>query len=145
LKTAGDLELIGGNAYVFEILRSAPTAAHATYYAQIVRDKATLRALIHSSTEILRDAYDETSDPREMLSHAEQKILAILDQRGAGQLTNISDILQDAMARIDVRMKHEHMIGGIETGFTDFDNLTGGLHDSELIILAARPSMGKTA
>jgi replicative DNA helicase len=80
-----------------------------------------------------------------MLSKAEQKVFAILDDRGAGALSNISDILQEAMVRIDARMKHEHAIGGIETGFRDFDSMTGGFHDSELIILAARPSMGKTA
>jgi replicative DNA helicase len=80
-----------------------------------------------------------------MLSMAEQKIFAILDDRGAGELATIRDVLQEAMVRIDARMKHEHTIGGIETGFRDFDSLTGGLHDSELVILAARPSMGKTA
>jgi replicative DNA helicase len=145
LKTAGQFELIGGAAYLAEVLQSAPTAANATYYAEIVKNKSTLRALIHSSTEILRDAYDETHEAREMLSLAEQKIFAILDERGAGELSNIRDILQEAMVRIDARMKNEHTIGGIETGFRDFDTLTGGLHDSELIILAARPSMGKTA
>ena len=104
-----------------------PTAANAAYYAEIVSDKSTLRALIHASTEILRDAYDESLEPREMLSRAEQKIFAILDERGAGELSNIHDILHEAMVRIDARMKHEHAIGGIETGFRDFDTLTGGL------------------
>jgi len=80
-----------------------------------------------------------------MLSRAEQKIFSILESRNSGDLSNIADILQEAMVRIDARMKHEHAIGGVETGFSDFDALTGGLHDSELIILAARPSMGKTA
>ncbi len=145
LKSAGDYEMVGGAAYLAELLNSVATPAHATYYANIVREKATLRALIHSSTEILRDAYDATSDPREMLSRAEQKIFAIFDSHGGNQVTSISNILQEAMVRIDARMKHDHVIGGIETGFTDFDTLTGGLHDSELIILAARPSMGKTA
>ena len=145
LKAAGEYELVGGAGYLAEILQAVPTAAHATYYAEIVRNKATLRSLIHASTEILRDAYDQTSDPREMLSCAEQKIFAILDERGTGELSNIRDILQEAMVRIDARMKHERTIGGIETGFSDFDSLTGGLHDSELVILAARPSMGKTA
>ena len=145
LRSSGEFDLVGGAAYLAEVFQSVPTAAHATYYSEIVRDKSTLRSLIHSSTEILRDAYDQTSDPREMLNRAEQKIFAILDDRGAGAIGNIHDILQDAMARIDARMKREHAIGGIETGFTDFDSLTGGLHDSELIILAARPSMGKTA
>jgi replicative DNA helicase len=145
LKNAGQYERIGGAAYLAEVLQSVPTAANATHYAEIVKNKSTLRALIHASTEILRDAYDETHESREMLAQAEQKIFAILDQRGAGAISNIRDILQDAMVRIDARMKHEHAIGGIETGFRDFDALTGGLHNSELIILAARPSMGKTA
>ncbi len=145
LKSSGQYELVGGAAYLAEILQSVPTAANATHYAEIVKNKATLRALIHSSTEILRDAYDETDEAREMLARAEERIFAILDERGTGKLSTISDILQDAMLRIDARMKHEHTIGGIETGFRDFDTLTGGLHDSELVILAARPSMGKTA
>ena len=145
LKAAGQFELVGGAAYLADVLQSVPTAANATHYAEIVKNKSTLRALIHSSTEILRDAYDESQEAREMLAKAEQKIFAILDERGTGDLTNIRDILQEAMVRIDARMKHEHAIGGVETGFRDFDALTGGLHDSELIILAARPSMGKTA
>jgi replicative DNA helicase len=145
LKNAGQYERIGGAAYLAEVLQSVPTAANATHYAEIVKNKSTLRALIYTSTDILRDAYDETREAREMLSQAEQKIFAILDQRGAGAIMNVRDILQDAMVRIDARMKHEHAIGGIETGFRDFDALTGGLHNSELIVLAARPSMGKTA
>jgi replicative DNA helicase len=145
LRNAGDFETVGGAAYLADVLQSVPTAANATYYAQIVKSKATLRSLIHASTEILRDAYDESTDPREALAQAEQKIFSILDDRGGGQLTNIYDIMQEALTRIDARMKHENPIGGIETGLADFDSAVGGLHDSELIILAARPSMGKTA
>src|SRR5262249_6498375 len=84
LKSCGQFELVGGAAYLAEILQSVPTAANATYYAEIVKNKATLRSLIHSGTEILRDAYDESVEPREMLSRAEQKIFSILDDRGAG-------------------------------------------------------------
>ena len=145
LKSAGEYDLVGGAAYVAEVLQSVPTAANATYYADIVKNKSTLRSLIYSSTEILREAYDESTDPREALSRAEQKIFSILDDRGGGQMTNIYDIMQEALTRIDARMKHENPIGGIATGFSDFDTAVGGLHDSELIILAARPSMGKTA
>jgi replicative DNA helicase len=145
LKNHGQYEMVGGGAYIAEVLQSVPTAANATYYAEIVRNKSTLRSLIHNSTEILRDAYDESIEPREMLSRAEQKIFSILDERGTGQLSSIYDIMQEALSRIDARMQHKHVIGGIETGFTDFDRAVGGLHDSELIILAARPSMGKTA
>ncbi len=130
LRNCGDLELIGGMAYLAEVARSVPNAAHAIYYAQIVRDKSTLRQLILSSTEILRDAYDDSNEPREMLNHAEERIFAILDKRGGGELSTIAEILHESMARIDSRMKHEHAVGGIETGFSDYDNLTGGLHDS---------------
>ncbi len=113
---------------------------------RVVRDKSTLRSLIHSSTEILRDAYDDSLEPREMLARAEQKIFSILDSRGAGE----SERHRRHSSGRDGphRRPHEkggHAIGGVETGFTDLDAMTGGLHDSELIILAARPSMGKTA
>jgi replicative DNA helicase len=145
VKTAGDLEFVGGMAYLAEIMQSVATAAHAVYYAEIVRNKATLRSLIHSSTEILREAYDGSLDAREMLARAEQKIFSILDTRSGGELDDIGSILQDALVRIDARMKKEHAVGGLETGFTDLDGMMGGLHGSELIILAGRPSMGKTA
>ena len=144
LKQQGDFEAIGGTAYLAEVAQSVPVAAHAAYYANIVRDKATLRALIHGSTEILRDAYDSTLSPIEMVSRAEQTIFAVHDQRSTDRITNIHDLLVEAFDRIDARLEHGEGVG-IPTGFTDLDNRTGGLHDSELVILAARPSMGKTA
>ena len=121
-----------------------PYAANAVYYAEIVRDKATLRALIHASTEILRDAYEPTLDPRELVSRAEEQIFAVHDQRSTDQVTNIHDLLVEAFDRIDARLEHGEGVG-VPTGFQDLDNLTGGLHDSEFVVLAARPSMGKTA
>jgi replicative DNA helicase len=145
LKQSGDLESIGGTAYLATIMNSVATAAHATYYAEIVRKKATLRSLIVASTDILRSAYDESSDARELLSQAEQRVFAIQDDRGGNTVTGIREILHDAMDRIDLRMKGEHTQGGVVTGYTDFDAMTGGMHNSELLILAARPSMGKTA
>jgi replicative DNA helicase len=144
LRTAGDLEAIGGTAYLAEVVHSVPYAANAPYYAGIVRDKATLRALIHASTEILRDAYEPTLEPREMVGRAEEMIFAVHDQRSADQVININDLLIEAFDRIDARLERNEGVG-VPTGFQDLDNLTGGLHDSELIILAARPSMGKTA
>jgi replicative DNA helicase len=144
LRTAGDLEAIGGPAYLAEVLHAVPHAANAVYYANIVRDKATLRALIHASTEILRDAYEPTLDPREMLGRAEEQIFAVHDQRSSDQIINAHDLMVEAFDRIDARLERREGVG-VPTGFQDLDNLTGGLHDSELIILAARPSMGKTA
>ena len=144
LKQAGDFEAIGGAAYLAEVAQSVPYAANAVYYAQIVREKATLRDLIHAGTEILRDAYDTTIDPTEIVSQAEQKIFAVHDQRSTDQVTNIQDLMVEAFDRIDARLEHGEGVG-IPCGFHDLDNLMGGLHDSELVILAARPSMGKTA
>jgi replicative DNA helicase len=145
LKKAGDLEIVGGMSYLAEIVQSVPTAANANYYAQIVHDKGTLRALIHASTEILRDAYDQSLEARELLARAEEKVFGILDQKGAGELTSMQDVLHEALERIDARLMKGGGIGGMATGFADLDSLTGGLHESELVILAARPSMGKTA
>lgn len=144
LRLAGEFEAVGGVAYLAEIGQSVPVAAHAVYYAKIVREKATLRSLIHASTEILRDAYDPTLDPREMLSRAEETIFALHDQRSTDQLANMHDVLVEAFQQIDRRLERGGATG-VPTGFADLDNMTGGLHESELVILAARPSMGKTA
>jgi replicative DNA helicase len=144
LKQAGDLEAVGGAAYLAEVLQSVPVAAHAVYYANIVRDKAMLRDLIHSSTEILREAYDPTLESRDMLGRAEEKIFRIHDARSSDLVSSMHDVLVEAFVQIDHRLEHGGATG-VPTGFTDFDKLTGGLHDSELAILAARPSMGKTA
>ena len=144
LRQAGDLEAVGGTAYLAEVVQSVAVAAHAVYYARIVRDKATLRALIHASAEILRDSYDPTLDPREMVGQAEERIFAVHDKRSTDQLINMHDLMLEAFVQIDHRMEHGGATG-TPTGYTDLDSLTGGLHDSELIILAARPSMGKTA
>lgn len=142
LKREGDFEAVGAGAYLAEVAQSVPYAANAGHYARIVRDKGTLRSLIHASTEILRDAYDETVDPVEIVSQSEQKIFSVHDDRSTDQVTNIDEMMMEAFKRIDARMEGTEGIG-IQTGFVDLDNITGGLHDSELIILAARPSMGK--
>lgn len=143
LKQKGEYEAIGGAAYLAEIIHSVPVAAHALFYANIVRQKAMLRDLIYASTAILRDAYDPALDPEELVSRAEERIFSVHDLRARDQITPINDVLLQAFEEIDRRMQGG--AAGIPTGFTDLDELTGGLHPSELIILAARPSMGKTA
>jgi replicative DNA helicase len=144
LRSTGDLEMIGGAAYLAEVVHSVPYASNAVYYAEIVRAKATLRSLIHASTEILREAYEPTLDPRELVSRAEEQIFAVHDRRSTDQITSIQDLLVEAFDKIDARL--ENGAGaGVPSGFSDLDNLTGGMHDSEFIVLAARPSMGKTA
>jgi replicative DNA helicase len=144
LRQSGDLEAVGGAAYLAEVLHSVPYAANAVYYAEIVQAKATLRALIHASTEILRDAYEPTLDPRELVNRAEEQIFAVRDQRSNDHVSPIHDVLVEAFDRIDARLEHGEGVG-VPTGFTDLDNLTGGLHEAEFVVLAARPSMGKTA
>jgi replicative DNA helicase len=143
LKEAGEYEAVGGDAYLLEVFRSVAVAAHAVHYAEIVRDKAILRSLIHATTEILRDAYDSTRPCRELLNAAEERVFALNDERSEDQIASIHDVLIAAFAQIDRRAQGE--ASGIPTGFADLDSLTGGLHNAELIILAARPSMGKTA
>ena len=145
LRTKGDLERIGGPAALSEVIQSVPHAAHASHYAHIVRDKAVLRALIAAGTDILRDAYDAADEPQTLLAQAERRIFSILENRSSTEAKSIEDVLADVMVRMDARMRQEHAVGGVETGFTDLDRLCGGLHNSELSILAARPSMGKTA
>jgi len=144
LKKAGDYEAVGGAPYLGRIVESVAVPAHAVYYARIVRDKATLRQLIHATATIMRDAYEEAEEPERLLSRAEEQVFAIRDRRSNDQIFPMHDVLVEAFAQIDRRLT-EGSPGGLPTGFRDLDDLTGGLHESELIILAARPSMGKTA
>lgn len=145
LVATNEFETVGGAARLAEIFTSVPNAAHATYYAKIVRAKATSRNLITTCSELLSDAYRPESDPETLLNDAEQKVFAIRESRQSNNLASIDEILSDAMDRLDARVRGEAQEGTVETGFTDLDRMTGGLHGSELVILAARPSMGKTA
>lgn len=145
LKTADEYGKCGGAAYLARLSGAVANAAHAVYYGGIVSEKAVYRNLINASTEILRDAYDQTSEARELCAQAEQKVFSIMDGRSTQSLHSISDVLHAAMDRMEARLRGEVTDGTVETGLVDFDTMTGGLHNGELIILAARPSMGKTA
>ena len=145
LKTAGDFEAVGGMAYLGKIINSVPNAAHAIYYADIVRNKATYRSMIYAATDILRDAYQETDGAKQLLAQAEQKIFSILDNRSAQAFKDLESVLHESLDRIEARQNGTHAAGGCEFGFTRLDEQTSGLHENELIVLAARPSMGKTA
>jgi len=147
LQQAKQLEDVGGSVYLGELWEAAPTAANAEYYAKIVRDKSIIRSLIHSSTEILRDAYDQVQPAEELLGSAERKILDIAEKGVTSNTHTLSKALDEAYTRIDQRAgrKDPNAISGIATGFVDLDQLTAGFQNSELIILAARPSVGKTA
>lgn len=141
----GELEDVGGAAYLAEILDSVPHAAHVRYYSNIVRQKWLQRSLIYACTEILADSYELSTDIDDLLQSAERRVFSIVEQQeGAGNIA-IGDILMDAFDRIEERLSSDGDVTGITTGFSDLDAQTTGLQPTELIILAARPSMGKTA
>jgi replicative DNA helicase len=143
LAKRNQLEQVGGVEYLGKIANSVPTSANVAYYAGIVKDKHLLRELIQTSTDILNDAYDPTGESLEKLDEAEQRIFAITDKRTTGQAIAIKDLVTHAYEMIEKR-DGTH-VTGLATGFTMLDQLTCGLQNGELIIIAGRPSMGKTA
>lgn len=145
LNRRDQFEDIGGANYIMEIMEAVPHAAHVRYYANIVREKWMQRSLIYSCTEILSESYDLSTDIDELLQSAERRIFSIVEEQEGGGNLAIGDILMDAFHRIDERMNCEGDVSGTTTGFTDLDATTTGLQPTELVILAARPSMGKTA
>jgi replicative DNA helicase len=144
LKQRGQLDDVGGYPALGALWDAAPTAANAIYYARIVRDKAQVRNLIHAGNEILRDAYDQVQPADELVESAERRILEIAQAGITGQAYTLADALTTAFDRID-RVHSGESSAGLTTGFTDLDEITAGLHDSELVIVAARPSVGKTS
>lgn len=145
LEKRGELEEIGGAAYIIEILDSVPHAAHVRYYAGIVREKWMQRTLISTCTEILSDCYEPEGGVDELLQASERKIFSIVEQQEDTANMAIGEILMEAFTRIDERINKDGSVSGVTTGFTDLDHQTTGLQPAELLILAARPSMGKTA
>lgn len=147
LEKNGELEETGGLAYLAVLARETPSAANITSYADIVRERAVLRQLIHVGTEIADSAYQpEGRGVGELLEQAEQRVFHIADQRQRGNagFKPIKSLLVAAVDRIEMLYQKEGHITGASTGFTDFDDMTSGLQLSDLIIIAGRPSMGKT-
>ena len=140
-----ETEDTGGADYLVEILEAVPHAAHARYYADIVRDKWIQRSLTYACSEILAECYEGSRDTEDVLATAEQKIFSILESQEHVDRMNLGDILLQTFTRINERLEKEGSISGLPTGFTELDKLLNGFQASELIILAARPSMGKTA
>ncbi|MDX2037910.1 MAG: replicative DNA helicase [Isosphaeraceae bacterium] len=145
LRRRGDLEKVGGMDALFQILHSVPHAANAKYYAQIVHQKAVCRELIHTAHELLREGYSNEHTAEELLASAERRVFAIAEDQVSGDTIELRDVITDAMTRIDARVAAKHPLTGLSTGYLDLDDITGGFHGSQLVILAARPSMGKTA
>lgn len=139
------LDEIGGVTYLTEIASSVPTAANIEYYAKIVEEKSLLRRLIHTATKIANDGYSREDDVTAIIADAEKYILEISQNRNTGGFIPIRDALMETYERIEFLSQRRGDITGISTGYTDLDKMTAGLQRSDLIILAARPSVGKTA
>jgi replicative DNA helicase len=139
------LDEIGGVTYLTEIASSVPTAANIEYYAKIVEEKSLLRRLIHTATKIANDGYSREDEVTAIIADAEKYIMEIGQNRNSGGFTPIRDALMETYERIEFLSQRKGDITGISTGYTDLDKMTAGLQRSDLIILAARPSVGKTA
>ena len=145
LKKSGLLDKVGGITFLANLTNSVPSTANLAHYAKIVKEKAILRALIDASTEIAGAAYEASEDIAEQLDNAEQKILAIASGRTTGAFTPIKKVVFDAVDRISALGQAKGGITGLSTGLVTLDSVTRGLQKSDLIIVAARPAMGKTA
>lgn len=145
LKGNGFLEMIGGPSYLTELTNFVPTAAHVEQYAEIVAQKAVRRRLIKASKQMTELGYDESKALQELIEEAEANLFQVSQQHVKQSITSIEDILAASFERLDDLHKDSSKIRGIPTGFRDMDNILAGLQRSDLFILAARPSMGKTA
>ena len=144
LKKRGDLDTIGGSSYLSELTNYVPTAAHAKSYADIVSQAAVRRRLIRAGGEISDLAFNEELSVPQLLGQSEAELFNVSDQSLKQDLTSIEEILDESFERLDELYKNKGSLRGIKTGYRDLDNMTAGLQRSDLIILAARPAMGKT-
>ncbi|MBE3068842.1 MAG: replicative DNA helicase [Acidobacteria bacterium] len=143
LRQAGQFEAVGGNEYLVTLAESVPTIANAEYYARTVREKALLRGLIQAAAEIIRDAHTPGDPVDNILDRCEQRIFEVTERKIVGQAYDVRSILSQVMQTLD--LQGGRAITGVETGFHDLDDRTRGLQPGELVILAARPSVGKSA
>ncbi len=139
------LEMVGGRAYIAHLSMQVPATANVIQYCKIVSEKAVLRSLISASDEILVQSYQEKVKPEEILDTAERKIFEIAQGRQKNDVVSIKDVLWENLAKIDELSRMDGNITGLSTGFRDLDAKTSGLQKSDLIMIAARPAMGKTA
>ncbi|TDQ38362.1 replicative DNA helicase [Aureibacillus halotolerans] len=139
------LEEIGGVSYLTQLADSAPTAANIEYYARIVEEKSILRRLIRTATDIAEDGYSRDDEVQNVLSNAEKNIMAISQRKNSGNFKEIKDVLVDTYDNIEMLHNRQGDITGIASGFSELDRMTAGFQRNDLIIVAARPSVGKTA
>ena len=145
LRRQKQLESIGGASYLAQLTASVPTAANLEHHARIVKEKALLRNLISTATQIIQESFDSTSEGSQILDHAERMIFDISQHRIEGKFVRMNEIIKDSIEAIDHLYQRKEHVTGLATGFHDFDTKTAGLQASDLIVIAGRPSMGKSA
>jgi replicative DNA helicase len=145
LERSGDLEAVGGRAYLGTLSNQTPTAVHSVQYARIVERKALLRNLIGAAGKIAGIGYEDPAEIQEAIDRAESELFSVSQRRVGAGFSPLKDLLHDAYDRLDYLHAHRGEISGVRTGFQDLDTLTAGLQKSDLVILAARPSIGKTS
>lgn len=144
LQRRGLLEKVGGTSFLSRVMASVPTAANAEHYAKIVKDAGTRRAIIHAANEIESEAFEGAREVGELVDYAESKLFELDHRGGEGEAVHIRDVLQETFQRIDALQGQEGRLTGVPSGFYDLDDMTSGLQKGELIVVAGRPSMGKT-
>ena len=144
LKKKDRLDTIGGPAYLAELVELVPTAAHVDYHARVVREKSILRALIRTATNIVTDSYEADEDVAALLDRAERAILEISQGKATSGFVDLQNVLKDSFRQLEALSARKEPITGLPTGFSDLDRQTAGLQPSDLIVIAGRPSMGKT-
>jgi replicative DNA helicase len=145
LTRGGDLEEVGGAAYLVSLVDGVPRSTNVEHYARIVKEKAALRGLILASQQISARAYEAEDDPNVILDEAEQAIFAIAEDRARVGFVSMREIVDESMPKIEQLFEQRRLVTGVGTGFTDLDQMTRGLQPGDLVIVAARPSMGKTS
>jgi replicative DNA helicase len=145
LARGGELDEVGGPAYIAALADGVPRSANVEYYARIVKEKSTLRSLIHSANKILAEAYEAEQEPDVLLDEAERAIFAIAEDRIRAGFVPLRDLVHSSFATIEKLQQSKGAITGVPTGFHDLDEMTTGFHAGDLVVVAARPSMGKTS
>lgn len=145
IESENTLEDVGGISYLTELSQVTPTASGVAHYAKIVKDKSTLRELIQAATKIVKEGYSQEGSVEEIVEAAEKGILNVSEKRNSTGFQAISDVLNSTMEHIDMLSQQNEEITGLPTGYPELDKMTAGLQPEELIILAARPAVGKTA
>ena len=145
LSRGGELDDVGGPAYVASLVDGVPKATNVEYYARIVKEKATLRNLIYAANKILTNAYEGDQESDLILDEAESSIFAVADDRLKAGFVVMRDLVNESFPKIEQLFEHKRLVTGVPTGFVDLDEMTRGFQPGDLVIVAARPSMGKTS